>query len=481
MTRHIETVSLDLDTLLGDPHDPANRFRAPELLAADERREIVYGAEEMLDGMGFAAELIPVAAGGAFEGFDRLLDRMRPLSRFDVALTVAQVVEPGASAAAVFALGTSEQRRRVAESLSARGRFTTAFGDGSDPAYGNGIRVRSGSGVLDGTVTLVIDADRAREVLVFAEDAAGGVSAHLVDGYRHPGSVVPVCHRTLGLHGCRVGELRFDHCAVGTDDALTPGPDALRIARRVRRLLSVAAALGPVDAALFEVLGFAADRHLYGGRVLDLPHARATLAQAYADLQLAELISRGTAHLLDTAPEIGGTHAAAAAVVVPRLLEDAVRELSVVLGARFYLRTGRYALFGKHFRDLLALSICRGSESSCAADVPEDISTVRVPDGLARYIGRAAYADLSRADPGEPRTTALGRYVIRALPVEVADRYLTTLPAWWPLARHRLLNRSGAPAPREAIEAAFADLLDRARECRAFDLAARSLPRQPVD
>jgi hypothetical protein len=51
------------------------------------------------------------------------------------------------------------------------------------------------------------------------------------------------------------------------------------------------------------------------------------------------------------------------------LLEQAMDDLAVILGARFYLREGDSAIFGKHFRDLPALSIGHAGGVSCQLTV----------------------------------------------------------------------------------------------------------------
>ncbi|AEW98667.1 acyl carrier protein [Streptantibioticus cattleyicolor] len=91
--------------------------------------------------------------------------------------------------------------------------------------------------------------------------------------------------------------------------------------------------MNPAHAALREAVRFAAARRLYGTVILELPHVRATLAGAFADLLAA-----------DAAPDPATAY---------RLRTGALRELAVVMGARGYLRGGTHAAFGATMWTLL--------------------------------------------------------------------------------------------------------------------------------
>jgi hypothetical protein len=65
------------------------------------------------------------------------------------------------------------------------------------------------------------------------------------------------------------------------------------------------------------------------------------------------------------------------------MLEQAMDDLSIILGARFYLREGEHAIFGKHFRDLPALSIGHAGGVSCQLTMLPQLPA------LARSLDRA--------------------------------------------------------------------------------------------
>src|SRR5690606_18400475 len=93
--------------------------------------------------------------------------------------------------------------------------------------------------------------------------------------------------KTLGLRGCEISGLRFDRCPVPEDARIGEeghGLDLALKAFQVTRTLCAGLSLGATDTALRTTLDFALQRRLYGGSVFDIPHARTTLVEAFADM-----------------------------------------------------------------------------------------------------------------------------------------------------------------------------------------------------
>ncbi len=95
-----------------------------------------------------------------------------------------------------------------------------------------------------------------------------------------------------------------------------------------------------IDPALRDVLRFAGVRRLYGTVIGDFPHVRAVLAGVFTDALTS-----------DAAPDPAASH---------WLLDGAMRDLSVVFGARGYLRTGEGAAFDEVLASLRAAAPARG-------------------------------------------------------------------------------------------------------------------------
>ncbi|MFE0461707.1 hypothetical protein ACFW1A_20890 [Kitasatospora sp. NPDC058965] len=200
-------------------------------------------------------------------------------------------------------------------------------------AVGGPLRARRSGRVLllDGEV----HATGPRRLLLTVE--LDGAARHL----QLPAELRPsvgAAYRTPGLRGCRPHRLVFTAHPVPVTALVDAPADRAAEARAL-----AAATIGALDTQLRTTLRFAERRELYGRPVIALPSARAVLAEAFADLLTADRCrAEGV-----TAP-------------VEQLVRDAGHRLSLLLGARSYLREGEHAIFQKHQRDLTTLAALRG-------------------------------------------------------------------------------------------------------------------------
>ncbi|SDD96594.1 acyl-CoA dehydrogenase [Actinokineospora iranica] len=539
----------DLEERFGDPYDEANPFGHAAIVAADERAELPDGAEAVLDEVGLNAEFVPERLGGRLTEVDALVRRLRPVFRRDAALGLGYGVTSFMAGLNVWLGGSDVQRKWLADALLGNGKVSVGYhelGRGNDLTGNEFSANRTGDSlILNGRKEVINNAGRAVAAVLFARtDTRGGGRDHsllLVDLTRLDQERFRRLprYRTLGLRGCALAGFEFDGCAV-PDSALVgevgAGPDLALRSFQVSRAVMAGAGLGILDAGLFGVLRFALDRRLYGRTVAELPHARSTLAGAYADLLTADAMVTAVTRALHVLPASASACAAAAKYLVPLLLEDAMNALSVILGARFYLREGEYAGFGKHMRDLPPLGIGHAGGVSCqltilpqlprllrgtgdaapaavfdtAAPLPElDLAKLRLfapagdpllavlrDDGTPPAIAAELAALTDAAAAMSPRETG-----VAAGPAALAltERYALLLAAaavlgqarhgdapegWAELALDRLAERlrpsAALPVFRpDAEEALFGDLVDRAASgvgfCLDRDLVHRSL------
>ncbi|WP_342001758.1 hypothetical protein MRBLWH7_002034 [Microbacterium sp. LWH7-1.2] len=118
-----------------------------------------------------------------------------------------------------------------------------------------------------------------------------------------------------------------------------------------------AAALGALDAALRESVQYSHARHLYGGAVLDIPHARSLLAAALADALTADALSSAAVCLADARAPAASVAVALSAHLSCLLLAEAAQQVSVLAGSTFYARIAPFELIEQHVRDLSALAV----------------------------------------------------------------------------------------------------------------------------
>jgi alkylation response protein AidB-like acyl-CoA dehydrogenase len=378
-----ETAVSELERLFGDATGPGNPVGSAAILAADERREALVEGERLLDRSGFNAHGVPVELGGRFDRLDGLVEVMRTVYRRDPALGLGYGAGSFMAAVNVWMAGGPEQRAGLAALLMRGGRVARALrepaagGDsaGGDPAGEDSARDDSGptelsafaapddrGRLLNGRVDMVVNPENADAMVVIARTgAAPGDRSHsqfLLDSRRLRGADVRHLGRvhTSGMRGVRLGAVAFADCPI-PDGAVIGAPGAgLRTALRSSQLTRIALAgmtVGLLDTALRTAVRCVAGRRLYGGTAADLPLTRTVLAEAFADLMLADAFTTVAARTAHTAPGAAGTYAAAVNALVPRALMGAVDRLSGLLGSQFYLRAGTHAIFQKLLRDAL--------------------------------------------------------------------------------------------------------------------------------
>ncbi|WP_409185978.1 acyl-CoA dehydrogenase [Amycolatopsis sp. VS8301801F10] len=374
---------------LGDPHDPANPVGFAEVLAADERRELLEAGEALLDDWGFNSELVPAELGGRWQGTDELIRRIRPVFGRDVSLGLGYGVTSLMAAVNVWTAGSAKQRHELAGLLLGGAKVAIAYHElsrGNDFLH-NDFRAeaRAGRLWLDGTKQVINNVERADALVLFArtDDRPGGRSHStlLVDKQQLSAGGIRYLprFRTSGVRGCLLGGFVADVCPVPASSVvgdIGSGAETALRSFQVTRTVLPGMAVGVLETALREVTRFAGGRRLYGTTVSGLPHARAVLATAYTDFLIADCFSMTAARALHIVPEQAVTHASAVKYFVPLMIERALRDLSVVLGARGYLREGQHAIFGKHLRDIPVMSLGHASGTTCLLTLLPQLSTL---------------------------------------------------------------------------------------------------------
>lgn len=389
-----------LDEALGDPSDPGNPAGFAALLDAGERGVFPAAAASILDDFGVNAEFVPRALGGRLRSIDELARTLRPVFRRDVTLGVGYGVSSFLAAANVWTAGSGAQQHALAATLLANEKASVCY---HELAHGNDFArnefradVAGGMLVLNGEKHAVNNVEHAAALVLFARTSSspGSRSHSVLLLHRDMLDAGHVEHlpryRTPGVTGCRIGGIRFTDCAVPVSSVVGNAGEGVEIALRsfqITRSALPAMAVGALDTALRTTLGFASGRRLYGSTVAGLPHARAALAAAFADLLICDALATVASRALHLLPGEASVLASTSKYLVPKLLHEAVYDLSVVLGARCYLREGEHAIFEKLLRDLPVLSLSHASAAVCQATVLAQLPT------LARHAWGASEAE----------------------------------------------------------------------------------------
>ncbi|MFJ8588359.1 acyl-CoA dehydrogenase family protein [Streptomyces sp. NPDC093595] len=405
-----------LERAFGPLSDDGSRTGARGVLAADEARRPWREGWDVLNAWGVGAACVPVGDGGRWSDSSALMRELRPVFRRD--LTTGLGVVGGILRPMVAARSTDAEplRRRVASHLLSGGLCASAD---EGPATRRTTPVLGGH---EGSLLVATRQDAAGRARVLVADAAAPADAVPTGAASR---LTPAACRGLDMAAADLTGLRGESADVADDCQDLP--------YLATGALAAGGAVGSVDTAIRLVLDFALSRRLYGTAVAELPHAAGLLAGAYADVLAAEAVARDAARALDRvlnrAPDRAPHDVARIAVavhLVPRLLSGALRDLATVLGARFYLREGPQALFGKFHRDIAMLGVLFADRRRC---VPWIGAT-----GATGVFETAA--DWSSAGLTGPAATRLAGFAER---------------------RARLASAAPAPAPDGAVSSSYAE------------------------
>lgn len=367
-----------LEQAFGDPFDPGNPLGFKNILAADEARSMFSAGERALTRWGLNLEFVPAELGGRLNRLDDMVEIMRSVYRRDPCLGLGYGASSFIAGVNIWAAGSAEQRRSAADMLAAGRRISVAY---HELAHGNDMAetecradIDGGDLRLNGRKEVVTNLERSEAFVLFARTSAQpGARSHsqlFVDkaqlhttGLRY----LPR-FRTAGMRGVELGGVEFDDCRVPASTLMGKPGTGLEHALRsfqVTRVTLVAMFSGVLDTGIRTALRHTTRRRLYGGSAIDMPHVRAVIAGAYADLLAADCFATVAARALHAVPKEAAIYAQAVKFFVPRILIDAMNDLAGVLGAHFYLRDGEAAIFQKLLRDIQPAGFGHAARAAC--------------------------------------------------------------------------------------------------------------------
>ena len=444
--------ALALEQALGDPMQPDSPLSYRQAMQHDERETFPEAAMGQLHRLGLHRAFVPRALGGDFDSSESFIAIGRVLARRDMTVAVSYCTMLWSVLAWIG--GSETQKKQVAHWVAQAGYFPClAY---SEQAHGADLLANEltaskgpdGRYRVSGEKWPINRATRSQFVVLLArtQEAAHmrNHSLFIVDKSLLDARQVSNLPRvpTHGLRGCDISGIRFDDCVL-PENALVGEPGhGLELALKgfqVTRTFCNALSLGVADSALRIVTGFATQRRLYGQTVMDLPHARDVLANAYASQLMAECCAITASRGLHLFTEQFSSWSSIAKVQVTHLCDHAVTQLAQLLGARYFMREGlAEGMFQKFMRDGGIVSVFDGSSTVCldalATFLPElsrCASNALPADAVARLY------DLRQTLPSldVSRLTLLGRgrdAVMQSLPTLLSQlQSLTDADGVW--------------------------------------------------
>jgi alkylation response protein AidB-like acyl-CoA dehydrogenase len=276
----------------------------------------------------------------------------------------------------VWVGGTDEQKRWLAEYImERRGAMCLAYSEkqhGSDLAASETVARRTADGfeitgekwpinraTVGGLCFLLATTDPsagARGLSLFMLDKSQ------LDPKRYSNFPKVLTH---GLRGSDISGIKFENCPVAGRSLLAGQGTGLELALKgfqITRALCAAFSLGAGDTALRTTLSFALNRKLYDELVIDLPHTAQVLSDAFLDLLICDCVTNSGLRAFHVVPEQASLWSSIVKYFVPTTIETMIQNLSVVLGARYYMREEHeWGTFQRVLRDSAIVSVFDGS------------------------------------------------------------------------------------------------------------------------
>lgn len=363
-----------LEAHLGDPHDPDARMPFARIMEHDEREAYPYQFVNMLRHWGVPEYALPGEQGGRAGDVEAEFNLVRLIARRDPTTATALIIT-NLAFMPVWIAGTDEQKRYVVDAVKHGTRLSWGL---SERAHGSDLlanemtaRKVDGGYLLTGDKWLIGNATWSDAMVLFARTGErggpAGFSVFLLEKGRAPaGSVAELPGERLhGLRAMDISGIRVDEVFVPEAARLGAEGQGLEIALKATQTARAqisSIALSAVDTGLRLTLDFAEHRVIFGQAVSDIPYSRRQLAEVFADLMVCDAVSLGAVRGLQVAPEQVSVSSSVVKYFVPTLLERTMSQLSVVLGARFFLRGhAYYGVYQKMLRDLLVANFADGN------------------------------------------------------------------------------------------------------------------------
>lgn len=389
-----------LEQTLGDPQQSDGPFSFKTIMERDEAEAYPEQAVNVLNSFRLHHYYVPENLGGRFCSCEEILAIHRVLARRDMA--IASTYSTVAWTMLIWIAGDDDQKRRMAQRILDCGAAPclayTEKDHGADLLHGGvtAVQMESGDFIVHGEKWPINRATRGDFVSLVASTSSDAgprsLTAFMIDKrdldpatYYHLPRV-----KTLGLRGIDLSGVGFKQARVPKHALIGQAGDGLEVGLKVfqvTRTFCASFALGAGDTMLRTAANFAQERQLYGKAIVQLPHVRENLANAYVNLIAAECVAFAAARGLHLFSEQFSVWSAIAKVQAPALIERAGEAAAEILGARFYMREEyQWGIFQKAFRDNLIVSVFDGSSVVCLNSLGAQLKQI----SLTRQRGRPA-------------------------------------------------------------------------------------------
>lgn len=363
-----------LEAALGNPQQPDSLMSFQRTAELDEAEQFPHDEIAWLYNWGLQNYYIPTECGGKFTSFEEFVAFVRVLARRDLNISIAFTTLFWSFL--TWMAGTDAQKAKLSSLMREdHTAMCLAYSErehGSD-LVGGGVTATKVEGgyLLNGEKWPINRATISGVTFVLARtDPDGGnrgLSLFMVEKKDlNPSSVYNLPKiKTHGIKAADMSGIGFSDCFIPESMLLGKEGHGLELGLKgfqITRALCAAFSQGAADTCLRTTLNFAVNRRLYDKTVIDMPHARRTLSNAFLDILICDCVNIGAARGFHVATNQFSVWSAVDKYFVPVTLEKVMKDTSVVLGSRFYMRDEHDSgVFQKALRDSAIISMFDGS------------------------------------------------------------------------------------------------------------------------
>ncbi|MBD2057920.1 acyl-CoA dehydrogenase [Oculatella sp. FACHB-28] len=364
----------ELERDLGDPCNPESVMSFKQVIELDELEAFPEAELTWLYNWKLHHYYIPTNCGGEFTSFEEFIAFVRVMSRRDLTTSISFTTLFWSFL--TWMAGTDEQKQELAQFMKdMSGAMCLSYSErahGSDLLAGDVTATKVPGGyLLNGEKWPINRATISGVTFVLAKTDAEAGSRSLSLFMVKKAELDPATYsnlpkiKTHGIRGSDMSGIRFDDCFIPEKMRLGKEGVGLELALKgfqITRALCAAFSQGAADTALRTTLKFTLGRQLYGKTVFDIPHPRRTLVDAFLDILICDCANIGAGRGFHVVPEQFSVWSAVVKYFVTVTLEKMVQDVSVVLGARYYMREEHdFGIFQKVMRDNAIISVFDGS------------------------------------------------------------------------------------------------------------------------
>jgi alkylation response protein AidB-like acyl-CoA dehydrogenase len=364
----------ELERDLGDPCNPESVMSFKQVIELDELEAFPETELTWLYNWKLHHYYIPTNCGGEFTSFEEFIAFVRVMSRRDLTTSISFTTLFWSFL--TWMAGTDEQKQELAQFMKdTNGAMCLSY---SERAHGSDLLASDvtatkvlGGYLLNGEKWPINRATISGVTFVLAKTDAEAGSRSLSLFMVKKSELDPETYsnlpkiKTHGIRGSDMSGIRFDDCFIPEKMRLGKEGMGLELALKgfqITRALCAAFSQGAADTALRTTLKFTLGRQLYGKTVFDIPHPRRTLVNAFLDILICDCANIGAGRGFHVVPEQFSVWSAVVKYFVTVTLEKMVQDVSVVLGARYYMREEHdFGIFQKVMRDNAIISVFDGS------------------------------------------------------------------------------------------------------------------------